>query len=95
MVIKCGNAPGQWEAKVENKTEWRHTIRQTCNRMKKKRLNERQANLFLLLIKPLHNLLLIKARKKVLHGHQTRSNAGEIDAKDCIYQTLFILDFII
>ena len=31
-AIKCGNALGQWKAMVENRTEWRHIIRQTCNK---------------------------------------------------------------
>ena len=45
-ALKCGNAHGQWKAKVENRTEGRHMIRQTCNRVNEKRVNtyERQAN---------------------------------------------------
>ena len=42
--LKCGNALGQWKAMVENRTEWRHIIRQTCNKVNEKRVNayERQ-----------------------------------------------------
>ena len=43
-ALKCGNALGQWKAMVENRTEWRHIIRQTCNKVNEKRVNayERQ-----------------------------------------------------
>ena len=43
-ALKCGNALGHWKAKVENRTEWRHMIRQTCNKVNEKRVNayERQ-----------------------------------------------------
>ena len=43
-ALKCGNALGQWKAMVENITEWRHIIRQTCNKVNEKRVNayERQ-----------------------------------------------------
>ena len=43
-ALKCGNALGQWKAMVENRTEWRHMIRQTCNKVNDKRMNayERQ-----------------------------------------------------
>ena len=43
-ALKCGNALGQWKATVENRTEWRHMIRQTCNKVNEKRVNayERQ-----------------------------------------------------
>ena len=43
-ALKRGNALGQWMAKVENRTEWRHMIRQTCNKVNEKRVNayERQ-----------------------------------------------------
>ena len=43
-ALRCGNALGQWKAMVENITEWRHIIRQTCNRVDEKRVNanERQ-----------------------------------------------------
>ena len=38
-ALKCGgNALGQWKAKVENRTEWRHMIRQTCNKVNEKRV---------------------------------------------------------
>ena len=38
-ALKCGNALGQWKAMVENRTEWRHIIRQTCNKVNEKRVN--------------------------------------------------------
>ena len=43
-ALECGNALGQWKAMVENRTEWRHVIRQTCNKVNEKRVNayERQ-----------------------------------------------------
>ena len=43
-ALKCGNALGQWKAMVENRTEWRHIIRQTCNNVNEKTVNanERQ-----------------------------------------------------
>ena len=43
-ALKCGNAIGQWKAMVENRTEWRHIIRETCNKVNEKRVNayERQ-----------------------------------------------------
>ena len=43
-ALKFSNAHGQWKAKVENRTEWRHMIRQTCNKVNEKRENayERQ-----------------------------------------------------
>ena len=43
-ALKCGNALGQWKTKVENRTEWRHMIHQTCNKVNEKRVNayERQ-----------------------------------------------------
>ena len=43
-ALKCGNTLGQWKAKVENSTEWRHMIRQICNKVNEKRVNayERQ-----------------------------------------------------
>ena len=43
-VLKCDNALGQWKAKVGNRTEWRHMIHQTCNKVNEKRMNayERQ-----------------------------------------------------
>ena len=43
-ALKYGNALGQWKAKVENRTEWRHVIRQTCNIVNEKRVDayERQ-----------------------------------------------------
>ena len=46
-ALKCGNALGQWKAMVENRTEWRHIIRQTCNKVNEKRVNayERQRDM--------------------------------------------------
>ena len=35
-ALKCGNVLGQWKATVENTTEWRHMIRQTCNKVNEK-----------------------------------------------------------
>ena len=43
-ALKCGNAQGEWKAKVENRTEWRHVICQICNKVNETRVNayERQ-----------------------------------------------------
>ena len=43
-VLKCRNAFGELKVKLENRTEWRHIIRQTCNNVNEKRVNvyERQ-----------------------------------------------------
>ena len=43
-ALDRGHILGHWKAKVEDQTEWRHVIRQTCNKVNKKRVNayERQ-----------------------------------------------------
>ena len=38
-ALKRGNVLGQWMAKVENRTEWRHVIRQTRNKVNENRVN--------------------------------------------------------
>ena len=37
-ALKCGDVLDHWETKVEDRTEWRKMIRQTCDKVNEKRV---------------------------------------------------------